>query len=563
VVHSRFGIVKRTLLLFFIASVQFGFGQSADYPLNHPAYSISDYWAAKGSTNIFTKFKPYSRRKTIELLKGQELTQKVQKFNGNYLFQDSREWSGDSTRSKKSMGRFLEYPADFYAAKTKGFDLHVNPVVHLRVGQDSRSSATLYENNRGLELRARIDDRIAIYTMLSENQTQFPAYVNDVRDSVGSIPQEGFWKLFGGSGSDMFRAEGYVDVGVTAHVSVQMGYGRHFIGDGQRSLMLSDFGNRYPYIKIETEVWRIKYTNLFAQLVGEADYFPGGTLGSTEFPQKFMTMHHLDINVTDNLNIGLFESVIFGEPDSLGGGVKFQYLNPIIFYRALEQQDGSPDNVLIGMDFNWHLWNRVTLYGQLVIDEMVIKEVFNNQGWWGNKQGVQLGAKYFDAFGVSNLMLQGEFNGVRPYMYAHEDGFTNYSNYNLPLAHPLGANFKEVIGKVDFQPLDKWRFQAVGVFAKFGDDLNGRNYGRDILRSYNDRDLNNNGLADDDYGNDFLQGEQGSLVMANFRATYQWKPNVFVDGDFILRKETGQSASQSTIFGLSFRWNFPERFYLF
>lgn len=153
------------------------------------------------------------------------------------------------------------------------------------------------------------------------------------------------------------------------------------------------------------------------------------------------------------------------------------------------------------MDFNWHLWHQLTLYGQLVVDQAVIKEIFNGNRWWGNKQGVKLGVKYFDAFGINNLMLQGEFNSVRPYTYAHEDGFTNYAHYNLPLAHPFGANFEEVMGVVDFQPFNKWRFQVIGVLAKFGDDLNSRNYGRDILKSYNDRDLNGNGLPDDDYGN--------------------------------------------------------------
>ena len=561
-VHSRFGFVKKALLLFLVFSSVAGLGQSADYPLNHPAYSIADYLVTTGNKLFFTKFKPYGRKKTIGLT-GMRMADGISDFNKNYLLQDSREWSNDSTKSQKTLGRFYRHPADLYSVKTKGLDLHVNPVVHLSVGQDSRSSTTLYENNRGIELRATIDEKIAIYTMLSENQTQFPAYINEVRDSVGSIPQEGFWKLFGKYGSDFFRAEGYVDVGVTEHVSLQMGYGRHFVGDGQRSLILSDFGNRYPYFRIETEVWRIKYTNLFAQLIGQANFVPTGTLGSREFPQKFLSMHHLDVNVTDNLNIGLFESVIFGEPDSLGGGVKFQYLNPLIFYRALEQQDGSPDNVILGMDFNWHLWNRVTLYGQLVVDEAIIKEIFNGDGWWGNKQGVQLGAKYFDAFGIRTLMLQAEINGVRPYTYAHENGFTNYTHYNLPLAHPLGANFKEVIGKIDFQPFDKWKFQAVVVRSSYGDDLNDQNYGRDILRSYSDRDLNSNGLADDDYGNEWLQGEKGILSMVNLRATYHWKPNVFIDGDFILRKETGQRESQSTIFGLSFRWNFPERFYLF
>jgi hypothetical protein len=328
-------------------------------------------------------------------------------------------------------------------------------------------------------------------------------------------------------------------------------------------VILSDFGNRYPYLRIETEVWRVKYTNIFAQLVGEATFGPSGNFGIAEFPQKYMALHHLDINVRDNLNIGLFESVVFGEPDSLGGGVKFQYLNPIIFYRALEQQDGSPDNALLGLDFNWHLFNRLTLYGQLVIDEMIVSEVFSGNGWWGNKQGFQLGGKYFDVFGVDRLMLQGEMNTVRPYTYAHENGYTNYAHYNMPLAHPLGANFREFLGKIDFQPFDKWRFQAVGAYAQYGDDVDGNNYGRNILRSYTDRDKNGNGLRDDDYGNTLLQGELGTLKMVNLRATYHWRPNIMIDADVVLRNETGQRASQSTIFGASLRWNFPERFYIF
>lgn len=521
--------------------------QSADYPLNHPAYDFLAISAAKESGSFFTKIKPYSRKKSIEQVKDSNAPFVY------YLNMDSREWSNDSTKSQKAVGKFFQYPADLYSVKSEGFDLHVNPVLHFRLGKDSQLNQVLYENNRGLELRARIDDRIAVYTMLSENQTFFPAYVSDVRDSVGAIPGEGFWKLYTDGGSDFFRAEGYVDVGVTDHVSLQLGYGRHFIGDGQRSLILSDFGNRYPYLRIETEVWKIKYTNIFAQLVGTAEFNATGNFGSSEYPQKFMTMHHLDVNVTDNLNIGLFESVVFGEPDSLGGGVKFQYLNPVIFYRALEQQDGSPDNVILGMDFNWHLWNTATLYGQFVIDEFVIKEVFNGEGWWGNKQGFQIGAKYFDAFGIDRLMLQGELNAVRPYTYAHENFYTSYTHYNLPLAHPLGANFREMIGKVDYWPHDKWRLQLIGVFAGFGDDDDGLNNGRNVNATYNTRPH--------EYGNEWLQGVRKNLAVANARVSYHFRPNLFVDADLLVRKQTGDPSS--TNFGLSFRWNFPERFYLF
>lgn len=541
--------MKKVLFLLIALQAWSAHSQSADYPLNHPAYTILDRSAAEANTPFFTKIKPYSRKQAINQISGK------QGYNYVYLRMDSREWSGDSTQSSKAIGRFYQFPADLLSVNEKGFDLHVNPVLHFRGGQDSNLNSTLFEINRGVELRALIDDKIAVYTMLSENQTRYPNYINQLRDTLGAIPYEGFWKVYGDNISDFFRAEGYVDVGVTDHVSVQMGFGRHFIGDGQRSLILSDYGNRYPYIRIETEVWKIKYTNLFAQLVGQATFGATGNLGNEEFPQKFLTMHHLDVNVTENLNIGLFESVIFGEPDSLGGGVKLQYLNPVIFYRALEQQDGSPDNVIIGADFNWHLWKTFTLYGQLVIDEMVISELFSGNGWWGNKHGFQFGGKYFDAFGVDRLMLQGELNAVRPYTYAHENFYSNYAHYNLALAHPLGANFREFIGKIDYQPFDKWRFQLTGVLSSFGDDESGINYGGNILRSYTDRS------SERDYGNEWLQGARKDLAIVNFRASYHLKLNLFLDADFMFRERTDDE--QSSIFGLAMRWNFPERFYLF
>ena len=55
------------------------------------------------------------------------------------------------------------------------------------------------------------------------------------------------------------------------------------------------------------------------------------------------------------------------------------------------------------------------------------------------------GIKYINAFNLRNFDLQLETNIVRPYTYQHNDSIDNYSHYNQPLAHPLGANFAEVI----------------------------------------------------------------------------------------------------------------------
>ncbi len=177
-------------------------------------------------------------------------------------------------------------------------------------------------------------------------------------------------------------------------------------------------------------------------------------------------MHHLDINITKWLNIGLFEGVVFGRQNRFD----FSYLNPIIFYRSIEQQNGSHDNAVAGLDLKANVAKRFQVYGQLMLDEFKLSEIKANRGWWANKFGLQIGAKYIDAFGIKNLDLQIEHNRVRPFTYSHRDSVANYTHYNQPLAHPLMANFREIIGIARYQPAPKWMVQAKAIFYQQGRD---------------------------------------------------------------------------------------------
>ncbi|MEM6642688.1 MAG: hypothetical protein AAF616_06890, partial [Bacteroidota bacterium] len=228
----------------------------------------------------------------------------------------------------------------------------------------------------------------------------------------------------------------------------------------------------------------------------------------------------------------------------------------------VEQQNGSADNAFVGLDFKWHIKNRFSLYGQLIIDELIVDEVFARNGWWGNKQGVQLGLKYIDAFGLDGLMLQSEVNRVRPYTYAHEDGFTNYSHYNLALAHPLGANFSEYLARALYNLGDRWIFEGVLLASRYGNDIGDENFGRDILKDYTIR----RNVPDPDFGNDHLQGNEVSLLMVFSRVTYMLRHNVFIDLEATYRSESDENGfltSKNAILGFSFRWNMPARKYLF
>ena len=559
---NNFAGVKYILHLSILLITSFAFGQSTDLPLNSWLYPSIDRWDIKSNLSFHSAVKPFSRRYLDEWSADFEFkATQGDEYDFDYLKKETPEYQDSIPERDPFLKFFFRHPPDFVSYYGDDVDLHFNPVVYFGLGSDSQMDEFTYVNTRGVELRGTIDNKVSFYSLLTENQVRYPHYINQAIDSTLTIPYEGFWKrLSDDVGIDFLRARGYIDFNISKHISAQFGYGKHFIGNGRRSLILSDFGNNYPYLRLNTQFWKIQYTNIFAQLIGEVRGGSNfGLLGIGSFTKKYLTFHRLGMEVIPNLEIGLFESVVYGQPDSLGSNnLKLEYLNPIIFYRALEQQDGSADNVLIGLDFKYNLFRKVQLYGQLVIDELIVSEAFSDNGWWGNKSGTQIGAKYIDAFGVDDLNLQVELNRVRPYTYSHESLFTSYSHYMQPLAHPLGANFSEKIFSFDYRPFPKWKFGSVFMLAEYGNDIGDVSFGRDITKSYN--------LRPDDYGIEQNQGDVRDLFMNQSTLTYQWLHNVLVDLSYIYRKESGGNnnpGQPSSILALSFHWNFPIRTYLF
>lgn len=161
---------------------------------------------------------------------------------------------------------------------------------------------------------------------------------------------------------------------------------------------------------------------------------------------------------------------------------------------------------MAGFDFKANVAHRFQFYGQFLLDEFKLSQVTANTGWWANKWGLQLGAKYVDAFGIANLDLQLESNRVRPFTYSHYSMTANYTHYNQPLAHPLGANFQEFIGILRYQPAPKWYINAKIIYYNQGlDSLSGRNFGSDPFLE--------NKTRMGDYGYEILGEEKQPALM--------------------------------------------------
>jgi hypothetical protein len=543
------------------------FSQSSNIPLNRDYYHLIDRYeimSGEFSDNIHSHVKPLQRHHVAafvdslyqnEYFLGWLSSRDV--FNLQYLANDNWEWSeNDESDSDKPIFKYIyRKKSDFLNVDEGDFDLHVNPVIYFSGGKESASDVTTYINTRGVDLRGSISKRLGFYSFVSTTQAVFPNYVREWMARNGVVPGEGFWKKFKENGVDYFTARGNISFElVKKYVNVQFGFDKSFTGAGHRSMIISDFSPGYTYLRFNTKIWRINYSNLFAQAFGDQDFSGTGSTAG-KYPKKFLASHHLSINITDNFNFGFFESVVIGDSTEQ---FDISYLNPIIFYRALEHQGGSTYNAIVGVDSKWNIGRSLSLYGQLVLDEFVLDEVKSGNGWWANKFGGQLGLKYINTFGIDNLDLQLEYNVARPYMHAHQDTYTNYAHYRQPLGHPLGGNFHEVLGILRYQPMNKLFLTAQLNHATYGDDDQDTNWGKDVMLSYNSREQ--------EYGNEIGQGVATTSTYGDLTISYMLKHNLFIDIRGIYRalnSEIDTRDSNTTYYSGGVRWNIGRKIHDF
>jgi hypothetical protein len=312
-----------------------------------------------------------------------------------------------------------------------------------------------------------------------------PDYLQQFALAYKVTPGEG-WARAAGDGITHWDWNLHADYKAGEYFHFTLGKGRNFIGEGYRSLFLSDEAYGYPYLRITTTAWHIRYTNLFALM----DDIRGSGGDPGRYRTKFTSMHYLSWNIAKRVNAGIFEAIVWQDNDpSYPRGFDLSYVNPVIFYRPVEYGLGSPDNALLGFALNVKPGKRSLLYSQVILDEFLLQNVRAGNGWYGNKQGVQAGVVLHDAFGQNGLMLRAEVNYVRPFLYTHSDTRQNYAHHGQPLAHPYGSGFAEGLLQGEWRQ-GRWLLSNVLSYAVMGRDSvttgNG-SYGNNIFLPEDER----------------------------------------------------------------------------
>ncbi|SDK68028.1 protein involved in gliding motility RemB [Salinimicrobium catena] len=443
-------------------------------PFSHELYSRFDDEVNRVGTNFHTASKPFLYAEVQSYYDFEKQT--------NQLLKPVDSWLG---RKVWNEYLFRFQGPDYWFTVDFGLDL--------QVGKDLDSDLDVtYNNTRAAIFQGGLGKKFNFYSVVYESQGRFADYINRYAESIrpgtegaAIIPARGVAKSFMGQAYDYPVAEGYLSFSPAKFFNLQFGHSKNFIGDGYRSLFMSDNASPYPFFKLNTTFWKIKYTNTWMSL---RDVRPEVT-GEDSFRTKFMANHYLSYNVTKRLNIGFFESVMWENDNNRG--FDLNYLNPIIFYRAIEYSTGhQAGNAIMGLTgkFKWN--DHFLTYGQWLIDEFSSVDVFGGEGSWKNKHGFQLGTKYFNAFNIPELYLQLEYNQVRPYTYSHNTITLNYGHNNQSMAHFWGANFRELLGIARYR---KGRYYGMFkvIYGERGFDYNTpedmANYGGDIYRTEEDR----------------------------------------------------------------------------
>lgn len=410
-----------------------------------------------------------------------------------------------------------------FDVKTKEYTFYADYLTDVMIGRDFNNKITTNINTRGFQVGGTIGTKFSFYTSGFENSARFPAYYSDIIDKYDFVPGQAYNRSYHGKAAgskDWSYATAILSYTPIKQLNVTLGTDKTFIGDGYRSLLLSDFSANYPLLRLTANVGKVQYMMMWAYLE-DINLPKFDTFGSNR--RKWAAFHYLDWNVNNRLSLGFFNALIAQEADDNGKfhGFDLNYINPVFFSSSLGPSS-QPDNVLAGFTAKYKIFDKTAVYGQLLLDRVKLSDLFSTNNT-DNTNGVQLGVRGADLFEVTGFNYLFEFNTVKPYTYSSAPAITSYTDYSQPLGDPLGANFREFIGILNYS-IGKFDFMGQVNYARYGLDAEGMNVGKDPYKDLSTATLTTTSIR---------QGIPASLRYAEGTVSYLINPK------FNLRLEAG------------------------
>lgn len=342
--------------------------------------------------------------------------------------------------------------------KGEDYYLTISPVADLSIGKDlaDTNSRRLFQNTRGIFVEGDLLKNFSFSTAFYENQTRLSNYETSYYRSIGElypnqssgvynsqnavIPGAARTKPFKTDGFDYGYAQGNLVYKPHRSVALIAGNTPHFIGNGYRSILLSDNGVGSPFFRADftfSERWKFMYLR---QRLLNLMRKPVSTTVESYYEAKGMSVNYLTFQATKKIAFSLFESAIWSRGDSLTSFSSNPLIyNPVPFVAPLAMGKDRLTSI-IGLNLSALIGTNHHLYGQFALTNLNFEA-----------SAFQLGYRGYSFFGLKDFMLQLEYNYVSKGMYSSSNRRLNYVHYNLPIAHPAGNSFSEFVLRSNYE----------------------------------------------------------------------------------------------------------------
>lgn len=486
-------------------------------------------------------------------LTDQEQINKALATNGEWL-ENASGMDGMQRSIKPFLSYFYTTTAHFFHYHDDHFFIVANPVLDIQIGKENDTKPLTYRNLRGASIRGSIKNKVGFYTFLADNQERPMQYVLNWESTNNSFPHHDYYRRLSNNTLDAFIGRAFIDFSAfNDKMNISFGYDKNFIGYGTRSLVLSNFSAAATFLRVRTKIskqWH--YENLFTELTDRFE-----KLGNDErLPRKYAAIHQLTWSAKPWLELSVFEANTF----HTGPKLPISNMVPIIGFQSILSATGADQASRWGLQFKLIPIKNFQVYGQTMIESLHAKNTTNPN--LNNKWAAQIGLKYFDIGGIPNLDLLLEGNYVSAFMYSSQTTANNYSHYNQPLAHPMGANFAEGILQLKYAITSRFEINTTSQISIKGMDKDANeNYGGNIFNTLTPTISANN--------YQWINGSSKNRGMYHqLNIAYELFPSFWIDaGGIYLQTNTLTSTgiAQNKPYQLygGLRWNIGRSNYLF
>ena len=361
----------------------------------------------------------------------------------HHLF-DSLIFNNSINNKEMSLMRRKIFHEHLHISNSEKYKLIINPIIDLRITRELQNKSKGFHNTRGLVIYGRLDSKIWFNSGFMENQAVFPDHINDFYSTFRIIPGYSRIKPFKNNGFDFTNAFGNISFKPIEILSFTLGTDRLFIGDGYRSVLLSDFASPYLYFKTSFRYKRIGFNHIlthtlnpnYNNIMGIDENWTLNTI----YPGKIISYNYLTWDLNNYFRIGFFEAVVFdAEKENIWN---YAALNPVTYLNTAYFGLDNINNALAGINISLQKEKIGIFYSQFLIDKISINP---DREKFENRTAMQLGYKSFKFINIENLYVQLEYNHADVFTYTHSNPTQHYGQFNQSLAHPAGHGFDELL----------------------------------------------------------------------------------------------------------------------